>query len=129
MDNMIDDEWNSFISGQDMNECRFSSLTENNIEKISGDVPECEDLYISTTTKVLFLNQPIDIQNIFWEIPITDYWKPESGVIKKQIKIVSKTQEELDDYYHKLKDINYYNEVIIKQLINKDARRSNKNSS
>jgi len=124
MDNMIDDEWNSFISGQDMNECRFSSLTENNIEKISGDVPECEDLYISTTTKVLFLNQPIDIQNIFWEIPITDYWKPESGVIKKQIKIVSKTQEELDDYYHKLKDINYYNEVIIKQLINKDARRT-----
>lgn len=121
---MIDDEWNSFISGQDINECRFSSLTENNIEKISGDVPECEDLYISTTTKVLFLNQPIDIQNIFWEIPITDYWKPESGVIKKQIKIVSKTQEELDDYYHKLKDINYYNEVIIKQLINKDARRT-----
>ena len=125
---MVDDEWDSFLSGQNTNECEVSSLTSVfnkniNIEKISGDVPECEDLYISTTTKVLFLNQIIDIQNIFWNIPIINYWKPESGVIKKQIKIVSKTQEELDDYYHKLKDINYYNEVIIKQLINQDARR------
>lgn len=120
---MVDDEWDSFLSGQNTNDCGVTSFSKSNIEKISGDVPECEDLYISTTTKVLFLNQPIDIQNIFWKIPIIDYWKPESGVIKKQIKIVSKTQEELDDYYHKLKDINYYNEVIIKQLINQDARR------
>lgn len=124
---MVDDEWDSFLSGQITNDCgglsSTISFTENDTEKISGDVPECEDLYISTTTKVLFLNQIIDIQNIFWNIPIINYWKPESGVIKKQIKIVSKTQEELDDYYHKLKDINYYNEVIIKQLINQDARR------
>ena len=124
---MVDDEWDSFLSVQ--NECGFSSsktsFIENNniVDEISGDVPECQDLYISTTTKVLFLNQIIDIQTIYWKIPITDYWKPESGVIKKQIKIVSKTQEELDAYYCKLESINYYNEVIIKQLINQDARR------
>jgi len=128
MDNMIDDEWDSFLSCQNTNDYGGTSSTpsfnEKNItEEISGDVPECEDLYISTTTKVLFLNQHIDIQNIFWKIPITDYWKPESGIIKKQIKIVSKTQEELDEYYRKLEDINYYNEVIIKQIINQDARR------
>jgi len=139
MDNMIDDEWNSFISGQDTNEYDFTSLTMpstndkesssynkvNNIEvdEITGDVPICEDLYISTTTKVLFLNQHIDIQTIFWMIPIIDYWKPEEGVIKKQIKIVSKTQEELDCYSHKLENINYYNEVIIKQINSPDARR------
>ena len=125
---MVDDEWDSFLSDQNTNKCGFSSskssfIENNNIDEISGDVPECQDLYISTTTKVLFLNQIIDIQNIYWKIPITDYWKPESGVIKKQIKIVSKTQEELDDYYCKLEGINYYNEVIIKQLINQDARR------
>ncbi|GAF95090.1 unnamed protein product, partial [marine sediment metagenome] len=118
MDNMIDDEWNNFISGQDTNEYDFTSLTmptTNNkedrsynkvhnttVDEITGDVPKCEDLYISTTTKVLFLNQPIDIQTIFWELPIIDYWKPEKGVIKKQIKIVSKTPEELDCYNRKL---------------------------
>ena len=139
MDNMIDDEWNNFISGQDTNEYDFTSLVMPStnkkedssynkvngisIEEITGDVPKCEDLYISTTTKVLFLNQPIDIQTIFWEIPIIDYWKPEEGVIKKQIKIVSKTPEELDCYTHKLENINYYNEVIIKQINTPDARR------
>ena len=125
---MVDDEWDSFLSCQNTNEYGRSSSTpsfneKNIMEEISGDIPECEDLYISTTTKVLFLNQSIDIQTIFWKIPITDYWKPESGIIKKQIKIVSKTQEELDEYYRKLEDINYYNEVIIKQIINQDARR------
>jgi hypothetical protein len=32
--------------------------------------PKCDDLYISTKTKVLFLNQEIDISRIFWGIPI-----------------------------------------------------------
>jgi len=124
MNNMVDDEWDSFLSGQNSTDYEFTSLNKNNnIKEITGDVPTCEDLYISTTTKVLFLNQTIDIQNIFWKIPITDYWKPESGIIKKQIKIVSKNQEELDDYYRKLESINYYNEVVIKQIINQEARR------
>lgn len=136
---MIDDEWNNFISGQDTNEYDFTSLTmpstnnkddssyskvnNDSVPEIIGDVPICEDLYISTTTKVLFLNQPIDIQSIFWKIPIIDYWKPEEGVIKKQIKIVSKTREELEHYNRKLETITYYNEVIIKQINTPDARR------
>ena len=136
---MIDDEWNNFISGQDTNEYDFTSLVMPStnkkedssynkvngisIEEITGDVPKCEDLYISTTTKVLFLNQHIDIQNIFWKIPVIDYWKPEEGVLKKQIKIVSKTQEELDSYTRKLENLNYYTEVIIKQINTPDARR------
>jgi len=136
---MIDDEWASFISCQDTNEYDFTTLSSqsnnkqedsgynnvntNSLDEITGDVPECDDLYISTTTKVLFLNQPIDIQTIFWEIPVIDYWKPEEGVLKKQIKIVSKTKEELETYQHKIENINYYTEVIIKQLDNPDARR------
>jgi len=136
---MIDDEWASFISCQDTNEYDFTTLSSqsnnkqedsgynnvntNSVDEITGDVPECDDLYISTTTKVLFLNQHIDIQTIFWEIPVIDYWKPEEGVLKKQIKIVSKTKEELETYQHKIENINYYTEVIIKQLDNPDARR------
>lgn len=80
------------------------------------------DLNISTKTKVLFLNKPIDILNIFWKIPIIEYWKPDKGVIKKQIKIVSKTKEELETYKEKLKNINYYQEHIIKQIDNPTSR-------
>ena len=96
---MLDDEWNNFLLNQDTNQGDFinnnSDLNKSLQEPLetssitNSNVPECEDLYISTTTKVLFLNQPIDIQSIYWKIPIIDYWKPEEGVIKKQIKIVS----------------------------------------
>jgi hypothetical protein len=90
---------------------------------LNKDVPVCEELYISTKTKVLFLNQEIDIQKIFWEIPIVEYWNPIQGVVKKQMKIVSKTLEEYEEYKKKLNDIGYYTENIIKQIDNINARK------
>lgn len=85
--------------------------------------PKCDDLYISTKTKVLFLNQDIDIYNIFWTIPILDYDILADGIIKKQIKIVSKTPEEYEDYKKKLQEVPFYTETIIKQIHNPTARR------
>lgn len=145
MDN-IDDEWSKFIANQ--SDTRFGStkinnyciqpLNTNNIlddeidnnnnneichTKMPDDPPNCEDLYISTKTKVLFLNQTIDIYNIFWNIPIINYWQPEDGILKKQIKIVSNTPEEFANYQSKLENISYYNENIIKQINNPSARR------
>jgi hypothetical protein len=58
------------------------------IQQSQPIMPVCEELYISTKTKVLFLNQEIDIQSIFWKINIIEYWKPEEGIVKKQMKIV-----------------------------------------
>jgi hypothetical protein len=96
---------------------------EPNDDRLVTDVPVCEELYISTKTKVLFLNQEIDIQNIFWKIPIVEYWKPNQGVVKKQMKIVSKTPEEYEEYKQKLNNIGYYTENIIKQIDNVNARK------
>ena len=81
------------------------------------------DLYISTKTKVLFLNQEIDIRNVFWKIPITEYWRPVECVVKKQMKVVSKTPEEYDELVEKLKTVPYYVEHVIKQINNPTARR------
>ena len=85
--------------------------------------PQCEELYISTKTKVLFLNQEIDIHRIFWNIPILEYWKPQTGVIKKQMKIVSKTPEEYEETREKMVREYCYNEHVIKQINNPTARR------
>jgi len=138
MSSLIDDEWNSFLLNQDTNQNSFNCVTSgsnelflneeeqidiNNATTVNIEVPKCEDLYISTTTKVLFLNQSIDIQNIYWKIPIIDYWKAEEGVIKKQIKIVSTTKDDFEIYKNKLINIKYYNETIIKQIDNPQARR------
>lgn len=92
-------------------------------EIVDENIPKCDDLYISTKTKVLFLNQEIDIQQIYWKIPVVEYWKPVSGVVKKQMKIVSKNPEEYAEYRAKLDGIYYYTENIIKQIDNPAARR------
>jgi hypothetical protein len=130
----VDDEWENFIHMQHNNKTvkpnntkhintndSVGNCVDNNISLVSR--PVCDDLYISTKTKVLFLNQVIDIHNIFWKIPIIDYWTPKEGVVKKQMKIVSKNKEEFEEYQAKLEGIKYYVENIIKQIDNPTARR------
>jgi TATA-box binding protein (TBP) (component of TFIID and TFIIIB) len=113
--NEVDDEWSRFLQTPDDNEQIF--LNNSSVKNTEDEeIPECEELYISTKTKVLFLNQHIDIFNVFWKIPVINYWEPNEGVIKKQIKIVSNSEEELQEYQEKIKDINYYTENIIKQI-------------
>ena len=110
----IDDEWKSYLKTVALEECGiFEAIPDKPIEEIDGDlneVPLCDDLYISTKTKVLFLNQEIDTHDVFWKLPVTEYWKPKECIIKKQMKIVSKSKEEFEQYQQKLKDIPYYTE-------------------
>jgi len=125
----VDDEWLQYLSNQhqSVNENKKPVEMKRNDDSTTNPVdtnmPKCDDLYISTKTKVLFLNQEIDIQHVFWEIPIVEYWRPMIGVIKKQMKIVSKTEEEYTEYKKKLENIDYYNENVIKQIHNPAARR------
>lgn len=85
--------------------------------------PECDALNISTKTKALFLNQEIDIHNVFWEIPVVEYWTPRCGVVKKQMKVVCNSPEELDAYSLRLQSIPYYREQIIRQINTVNVRR------
>lgn len=120
-----DQEWLNFINGN-----VTQTETQTQIEKQINDEPKnrsiqpiCEELYISTKTKVLYLNQEMDIHRIFWLIPIIEYWRPNEGVIKKQMKIVSKSKEEYEEYQKKLENIYYYKDHVIKQIDNPTARR------
>ena len=125
--NIVDEEWEAFLNNPNDGNVVEKDNNNNNNNQLKTDIdelPKCDDLYISTTTKVLFLNMPIDIENIFWEISIIDYWKPLCGVIKKQMKIVSNTPEEYEKYQKKLQYIHYYNEHVIKSIDNPNARRN-----
>lgn len=84
----------------------------------------CEELYISTQTKIFFLNQTsLDVQKIFWNTKIIPYWQNTNGVIKKQIRFISKTREEFVQYEEKRNQENYYTEKIMKQIDNPNARK------
>jgi hypothetical protein len=80
-------------------------------------------LNISTNTKVVYLNNEVDIYNVFWKLPIIPYHSKENGIVKKQIKVVCNTKEEFENYKEHIKNEKFYNEYIIKQIDNPDARR------
>jgi len=128
----IDDEWKTYLKMIALEDAGIFTekpdiptdiLKSENASDLLHERPECEELYISTKTKVLFLNQSIDTHDIFWKIPITEYWRPEECCIKKQMKIVSKSKEEFEEYQQKLLDIPYYIENVINQIDNPTARR------
>ena len=81
-------------------------------------VPTCSPIYISTKTKILFLNTPIDIKKVFWEIPIMPYALQCCGIIKKQIKFSCTTKEELEEIEaHAQKEIDKNDGFIETQII------------
>lgn len=92
-------EWNNFSLESFDIEKQVSNKVNNKFENIA---PKCSDIYISTKTKIAYLNQPISIHSIFWKIPIIDYFIPQEGIIKKQIKTTSLSKEQSDDIQTKL---------------------------
>jgi hypothetical protein len=146
----VDAEWASFLSSYEKNNsCKImtsiSSIQtvdafEEKLDDLTLTAKKCEPvvdspdtntdsdaddykLNISTKTKILFLSKPIDIHALFWKIPIVNYVDPNEGVIKKQIKIVSKTKEEYNEYLEKIKNLGCrYKENFIKQIDNPAAR-------
>ena len=128
--NNIDDEWSSFLTTkyddhednnnlQDVSVASTQDLDQTDI--FIGNVPEPTEIYISTKSKIAYLEQPIDL-NIFWNIPVISYATPSNGVIKKQIKLNSKTPEELTNVQTRLKNELYYDEHIMSHIDNPNGR-------
>ena len=130
----IDKEWQNFISSSyendDDDEDNFVDPTKFDFEKNEAEVnttdlvavPVATPIYISTKTKISYLNLEVDLKDVFWKIPVISYAEPKTGVIKKQIKINSLTQEELDDVKEKLKHEKYFEEHVITSIKNPNGR-------
>jgi hypothetical protein len=129
----IDDEWSKFISfNNDNSESDDNEEDEEDRENkntnIDSDLaPEPSNIYISTKSKVAYLNIPIDL-TIFWKIPIIPYATATNGVIKKQIKSNTNTLEEFDKIQEMLKKEIYYEEQVITNINNPSGRIKFKDS-
>lgn len=84
--------------------------------------PEATKIYISTKTKLAYLNQLVDLKEVFWRIPILSYAHATNGVIKKQMKFNSLEPTELDYIKHKLTQVNHYEEHVITSINNPNGR-------
>jgi hypothetical protein len=136
----IDQEWENFISsecndeGASSDEEEYSKLDEflkdNDEEVVSANIsmdiesfaPKATSIYISTKTKIAYLNTTIDLKKVFWQVPIIPYSMPSNGVIKKQMKFNSTEIEELDFIQDKIKDEPYFEEHIITHIDNPAGR-------
>jgi len=125
----IDDEWEQYMLHTDLSsdcnedEIDLTSLTDiKDTFNVENNTPQCSPIYISTKTKIAYLNHPIDLKNVFWKIPIISYSKPCNGVIKKQMKFNSTIIDELDYIKNKLKDENCFEEYIITHIDNPSGR-------
>lgn len=126
----LENEWMQYLTMQHTEKTTGFSSENTHIKRVCNDIDGPSigkinhdmELFISTKTKVLFLNHIVDIHNLFWKIPVIDYWNPVIGVLKKQIKVVSKTPEEFEIYKSRLTEIRFYKENIIKQINNPAAR-------
>lgn len=83
------------------------AIPEKNFQK------NCSDIYISTKTKILFLNTSIDIFETFWILPITDYNEQKIGIVKKQIKLSFDIKEDYEKMLLKVDTTsNVHNKII-----------------
>jgi hypothetical protein len=133
----IDQEWENFISSGNGDDIisddddidQIDEILKHNAEEyISANIemdintPKATNIYISTKTKIAYLNTTVDLKRIFWDVPIINYSKPQNGVIKKQMKFNSFTKEELDEIQSKLNSDQYYEEHVITHIDNPAGR-------
>ena len=133
INNDIDLEWENFISSGNYDDISsdeeeiiesMNNISANLMDEFSGELktPKPSEIYISTKTKISYLNTPIDLRFVFWEIPVISYYKPCNGVVKKQMKFNSLSIEELDFIKEKLQTIPHYDENIITSINNPAGR-------
>ena len=133
----IDKEWENFISsnnddddissdGEEVNEILQQTAEEFISANLSADLdseaPKSTNIYISTKTKIAYLNTPIDLKLLFWQVPVIPYAKPCNGVVKKQMKFNTSTPEELKFIQDKLQYETYFEEHVITHIDNPTGR-------
>lgn len=118
------------LKTNNVNNNNVNNKMERTIDKIndtndlsqSCPPPPISDLYISTTTIISYLNTPIDINAVFWKIPIIPYSTPTIGVVKKQMKFILFSQDELDEIANKTKDYEYVENLTISKVNKPNSR-------
>ena len=119
----LDEEWNNFLDNKEEDEKEDLEDANRNIERVDiSKIPKCGEIYISTKTKIVYLNVEFDIYDIFWKVPITDYDKQSEGIIKKQVKISSLDREQVKLIDERLEKETYNTCKIINHIDNPNGR-------
>jgi len=103
----LDEEWEAFMNDgvsslslntpqKNCNVSQENTNVNNNDEICRHDAPTPGDIYISTKSKIAYLNNKIELNDVFWKLPVIKYTTQSNGIVKKQMKFNSTSQEEVD---------------------------------
>jgi len=113
----INTEWEKFLCKENESE----KQPEKQNQKQNTLTPQPTDIYISTKTMIVYLNQQIEL-NLFWDIPIIPYHQSSTGVIKKQMKIKSFDSLNVEAIQMRLLKEENYKQNILCNINNPNGR-------
>jgi len=114
----INSAWGDFCDGT----VTEQTPTTINTSIAQSDAPKSSEIYISTKTKISYLNQSIDLSDAFWKLPVIEYHAQDTGIVKKQMKFNSTNEAELNSILDKVPKNMYTEQNIITQIINPTGR-------
>lgn len=100
-----DDAWKEFCDFDMDNSETIIGKKEQN-EYSNYEAPECSPIYISTKTKIGYLNQSINLEDMFWAIDVLPSYAIQSvGIVKKEMKFKTISEEALVSLLQKIETI------------------------
>tara|TARA_X000000368_G_scaffold346474_1_gene285817 strand:+ start:4733 stop:5761 length:1029 start_codon:yes stop_codon:yes gene_type:complete len=114
-DTSIDNEWKLFMEGGWKQE---DDKSTNSIK----EVPKCGDIYISTKTKIVYLDSKINLMETFWSLDIMPYDEHNTGIIKKQMKFNSINKDDVKKIEENLMKYETTHSLIIQSIDNPTGR-------
>ena len=111
--------WLEFITGGIIEE----EEEEGKKKKEKKVSPKCSAIYISTQTKIGYLNEKMDLNYLFWKIGVISYQNQQEGVIKKQMKSVCVSKEESEELEKKINKEECVYVDIISKIDNPTGRK------
>ena len=119
----LDDEWMNFQNTTNNNSVIDNIPQKKVILNQMCNIPKCSDIYISTQTKIAYLNSKINLYKTFWELPVIDYYNPENGIIKKCIKINCNNDKDVEELETKITNSTNIEVTVLSKVNNPNARK------
>ena len=129
----VDDEWEMFVTdptyeGRMLQQTVAPPLNNvfdgsNIIMSASSICPPAGNIYISTKSKIAYLTTPVNLGKVFWKLPIMRYDTHMNGIVKKQMKFNSTSQEEIDEIEHNMKGEFYVVNQIMTSIRNPSGKK------
>jgi len=128
----IDAEWEMFVNDPTYESRMLQTIEQvvdcevfDNSEKSSAplECPLAGNIYISTKSKIAYLANPIDLGAVFWKLPIMRYDTHTNGIVKKQMKFNSTSQEEVNEIERNMKNEFYVVNQIMTSIRNPSGKK------